>query len=170
MKMIQHDRTPDVAIKLLLFFLLVLQRVAAQDATATQTVMLQVQELNKIDLVGGSLTLQINRIDDAARGPNPAVDVSTKLLWTSNGESRKIAVASDVTSSRFVLKIQAERLSPGSGVAKPEVTLSDNEPHDLILGVQRAAGSCTLKFTALANAAEGTGLESHLITYTITGC
>ncbi len=140
----------------------------SQDRTTTQVVMLQVREINKIDLVGGAVTLQLS--DASGDRIEDAVDASTKLLWTSNGDDRKIAVASNVTSPRFVLRIQAEQLSPGSGIAEPEVTLSDKAPHDLILGVHRTAGGCTLKFTAASGPEEGRGLESHLITYTITGC
>ena len=145
------------------------QHAYSQQATATQVVMLRVMELNKIDLVGGPLTLQINSINDNAAQPNPAIDASTKLLWTSNGDARKIAVGSDIASPRFILKIEAEKSSSGGGIAEPEVTLSDNAPHDLILGVQRSAGSCQLKFTAIADVKQGTGEESRLITYTITG-
>jgi hypothetical protein len=132
--------------------------------------MLQVRELNKIGLIGGPLTLRIGSLSEDALKPDVAVNASTKLLWTSNGDNRKIAVASNITSPRFILRIRAEQLSPGAGIAEPEVTLKDNEPRDLILEVRRSAGSCTLKFTAAADAEQGVGSESHLITYTITGC
>ena len=145
------------------------QSAFAQQATSTQVVTLRVMELNKIDLVGGPLTLQVNSINENAGQPNPAIDASTKLLWTSNGDARKIAVGSNITSPRFVLKIEAEKTGVGTGIAQPEVTLSNNAQHDLILGVQRSAGSCKLKFSAVADVAQGIGAESYLITYTITG-
>ena len=68
-----------------------------------------------------------------------------------------------------MLKIEAEKSGPGVGIAEPEVTLSDNAPHDLIVGVERSSGTCTLRFTAVANVEQGIGSEMHLITYTITG-
>ena len=169
MNRISSNSTSDIVVKVSFFILLAFQGVLAQNA-ATQTVMLQVRELNKIDLVGGALTLQIKNVGQDANSLDPAVDASTKLLWTTNGDSRKIDVASDATSGKFVLRIQAQQISPGAGTAEPEVTLSDNAPHDLILGVQRTAGSCTVRFTARSSAEQGTGSESHLITYTITGC
>ncbi len=141
----------------------------SQQATSTQVVTLRVMELNKIDLVGGPLTLQINSVNDNTVQPNPATDASTKLFWTSNGDARKIAVGSNVASPRFILRIEAAKSGSGAGIAEPEVTLSDNAPHDLILGVQRSAGSCKLTFTAVAEVEQGIGSESHLITYTITG-
>jgi hypothetical protein len=161
--------TLDIVIPLGLIGILSAQAVYSQQATSTQVVTLRVVELNKIDLVGGALTLQISNIDENAGQPNPAIDASTKLLWTSNGDARKIAVGSDVVSPRFILKIEAKKSGSGNGFAQPEVTLSDNSPHDLILGVQRSAGSCNLRFTAVATAEQGVGSESHLITYTITG-
>ena len=168
MKRTAFHRKPGLVIPLVAFTILAVQFARAQDRTTTQLVMLQVREINKIGLVGGAVTLQVG----SAGGDRlePSTDASTRLLWTSNGDNRKIAVASNVTSPRFVLRIQAEQINPGSGVAEPEVTLSDNEPHDLILGVRRTAGGCTLKFTAAAEPEEGIGSESHLITYTITGC
>jgi hypothetical protein len=159
----------DIVVGAAFYGILFSQSVYSQQTTSTQVVTLRVMELNKIDLVGGPLTLQINSINDNAGQPNPAIDASTKLLWTSNGDARKIAVGSDMTSPRFILKIKAEKSGSGAGIAQPEVTLSDNSPHDLILGVQRSAGSCNLRFKALASVEEGTGSESHLITYTITG-
>jgi hypothetical protein len=169
MKRILKNIALDIVIAVTLNGVLLWQSVYSQQVTSTQVVTLRVMELNKIDLVGGPLTLQINSINDNAGEPNPAVDASTKLLWTSNGDARKIAVGSDIASPRFILKIEAEKSGSGAGIAQPEVTLSDNSPHDLILGVQRSAGSCSLRFKALASAEEGTGSESHLITYTITG-
>jgi hypothetical protein len=153
----------------LLLALFVVPGAYGQKATSAQVIVLQVKQLNKINLIGGPLTLQINSVDDNATEPTPAVDASTKLLWTSNGDNGKIAVGSNITSPRFTLRIEAGAISPGAGIAEPEVTLSDNEPHNLILGVQRSAGSCTLKFTAIADVDQGVGSESRLITYTITG-
>jgi hypothetical protein len=161
--------TLDIVIALMLNATILWHTVYSQQETAAQVVTLRVMELNKISLVGGPLTLQINSINDNAGQPNPAIDASTKLLWTSNGDARKIAVGSDMASPRFILKIQAGKSGSGAGIAEPEITLSDNSPHDLILGVQRSAGSCDLTFTALASVQEGAGSETRLITYTITG-
>ena len=169
MKRILNNIALDIVIVIALHGAFLPQHAYSQQATSTQVVTLRVMELNKIDLVGGPLTLQVNSINDDAGEPNPAIDASTKLLWTSNGDARKIAVGTDIASPRFILKIEAEKSGSGTGVAEPEVTLSDNSPHDLILGVQRSAGSCKLKFTAMASVEEGVGSESHLITYTITG-
>ncbi len=159
----------SLAIVAAVMTVLLTQSALGQKASAVQVVALQVKELNKMDLVGGPLMLQISGVSDISNEPNPAADVSTKLVWTSNGERRKIAVGSNIASPRFVLKIEAEKSGAGGGVAQPEVTLSDNSPHDLIVGVGRSAGSCILKFTAMADVEQGAETETRLITYTITG-
>lgn len=168
MKASLHHRTLDIvvgiAILALGFFPL-----RAQESATRQVLILRVVELSKIDLVGGPLILRINAIDVNANEPNPAVDAKTKLLWTSNGDDSKITVGSNHVSSRFTLRLEAESISPGAGLAASEVMLKENQPQDLILGVRRSAGSCTLRFTAVANVEQGTGSESHLVTYTITG-
>ncbi len=169
MKRNPKNITLHIVIAVGLIATLFAQRSYSQQAASTQVVTLRVMELNKIGLVGGPLTLQISSIDENATQPNAAIDAGTTLLWTSNGDSRKIAVGSDLVSPRFILKIEAKKSGSGPGVAQPEVTLSDNSPHDLILGVQKSAGSCNLRFTALATTEQGVGSESHLITYTITG-
>lgn len=161
-------RTLDISL-IASLIALIAPGVQAQKSVASQVVTLRVMELSKVDLIGGPLNLQVNKINESAFQPEPATDARTKLLWTSNGENRKITVASNVTSSRFLLRIEAEGVTEGSGIPANGVTLANQDPHDLILSVRRSAGSCRLKFTAQANSEQGIGTESHLLTYTITG-
>lgn len=159
----------DIVFLMTLLVSLIAQPAYCQQTSSTQVVTLRVMELNKVDLVGGPLTLEISSVNDNTTQPSPSVDASTKLLWTSNGDARKIVVGSNIASPRFILKIEAQKSGSGPGIAEPELTLSDNEPHDLILGVERSAGSCQLRFTAIADAEQGIGTEARLITFTITG-
>ncbi|MGB2868906.1 MAG: hypothetical protein WBD36_10670 [Bacteroidota bacterium] len=138
----------------------------SQASQARQVLTLQVLELNKIDLSAGKrLRLTIDELSSQTA----VLSTSTKLVWTSNGESRKITVATNSTQPRYLLRVEPENVSVGSGVAASGVSFSDNSTHDLIVGVSKSAGSCTLKFMGIADVAEGPGTESHLITYTITG-
>ncbi len=164
-----HNGIRETAILIMVLGISAIQTSFGQKSAARQILTLQVMELNKLDLVGGPLTLQIVGLNEDAVQPSPVTDANTKLYWTSNGDTRKIAVASNITSPKFVLKIEAEKTGTGAWTPEPEVTLSDNAPHDLVVGVERSSGSCTLKVTALANVEAGTGSEQHLITYTITG-
>jgi hypothetical protein len=112
--------------------------------------------------------MTINSDDPSQPEPSPIINSSTKLVWTSNGDSRKITVASNNSSSRYSLRLAAEDVSAGAGLAASEVSFLDNATRDLIVGVTRSAGSCTLRFTGSAAVEQGTGIENHLITYTIT--
>ena len=139
-----------------------------QAAQATQVVTLQVLELNKIDLSSGnSLILTIASVEPNQGEPIPMSNSSTKLVWTSNGENRKITVASNNPNSRYALRVAAENVSAGAGSPVSEVSFFDNATRDLIVGVSKAAGSCTLRFTGSAAVEQGAGVENHLITYTI---
>jgi hypothetical protein len=158
-----------IALLTMILAMAVIRTALGQKSITRQIVTLQVMELNKLDLVGGPLKLEIGSINDGAVQPNPATDASTTLCWTSNGNTRKIAVGSNITSPKFILKIEAEDNRNGPWTMEPEITLSDNAPHDLVVGMERSSGSCTLKFTALASVEAGVGSEQHLITYTITG-
>ncbi|HEY6951753.1 MAG TPA: hypothetical protein VI758_05065 [Bacteroidota bacterium] len=140
----------------------------AQMSSATQILTLSVKELNAIDLVGGEIDLQINRVSETTNQPLPAENAGSRLLWTSNGENRKITVATNNTAARFSLRIIAKNVST-SGSSATEVILNGDAPKDLIRSVSRSSGSCTIKYIAAADVSEGTGTEHHLVTYTITG-
>ena len=141
----------------------------AQRASITQVLRLQVLELNTIDISGGPVSLKITEFNPVTESPSPALSGATKLVWTSNGESRKITVESDRSGARFDLRLSAQDITAGSGTSANEVVFADNSTHDLIVGVSRSAGSCTLQFTGAASLDKGVGSETHTITYTITG-
>ncbi len=138
----------------------------AQGESGRQSLMLNVNQLNKIGLTNPSVYLVID---------NPPVEgelivtsnADGALLWTTNGENRKITVTSSETSSRFVLKVLAENVSKSAGTAGPEVTLDDERDHNLIVGVTRTAGRCVLKLTAESSLAAGVASETRTLTYTI---
>jgi hypothetical protein len=140
----------------------------AQGSSAQQGLILRVMELNKLGLIGGSLKLTIDKIHANQFAPAPAVNANTTLLWTSNGENKKITVASSNNNPRYALRVAPQEMSPGAGVAAPEVSFSDNKNHDFIVGLNRAAGKCVIQFTAATELAKGIGSDTHVITFTIT--
>ncbi|HTP79085.1 MAG TPA: hypothetical protein VMM57_01635 [Bacteroidota bacterium] len=157
------------ALQTLLIFAAGSATLFAQRASVTQVIRLQVLELNTIDISGGPVTLKITDFDPETSNPSPAMSGATRLVWTSNGENRKITAESDRSGSKFDLRLSAQDVSSGSGVSSSDVVFSDNSTHDLIVGVSRSAGSCTLQFTGAATLEKGVGSETHTITYTITG-
>jgi len=140
----------------------------AQGSSTQQSLILRVMELNKIGLIGGSLKLTIDKLHAELFAPAPVVNANTTLLWTSNGENKKITVASNNNNSRYALRVAPQEMSPGAGVAAPEVSFSDNKNHDFIVGVNRSAGKCVIKFSAAADVAKGIGSDTHVVTFTIT--
>lgn len=143
--------------------------VYAQGSSTQQMLILRVMELNKLGLIGGSLKLTIDKVDATQFSPAPVVNANTTLLWTSNGENKKITVASNNKNPRYGLRVASQGISPGAGVASPEVSFSDTKNHDFIVSVNRSAGKCVVQFTAAADVAKGVGFDTHLITFTITG-
>lgn len=134
--------------------------------TDDNQVTVQVNAINEIALVGGNITLTIN---SATAGSNPDDDVDNTtcdLLWTTNETNKKITVVTDLGAPNFTLKLVAQNVTGGSAGA--EVTLSTTA-QDLVTAISETVGNCDLQFTASATAAQGTGSDVHIITYTITG-
>ncbi len=140
----------------------------AQGSSSQHSLILRVMELNKIGLIGGSLKLTIDKIHADQFAPTPAVNANTTLVWTSNGENKKITVASSNTHPKYALRAAPREMSPGAGKAASVVSFSDNKNHDFIVGVNRSAGKCVIQFTAAADVKQGIGIDTHLITFTIT--
>jgi hypothetical protein len=62
------------------------------------------------------------------------------------------------------LKIVA--VNPTAGNAAAEVTLTTTAS-DFLTNIGRSSGSCGLLYTAIALASQGTGTDSHTITFTV---
>ncbi|HLF19874.1 MAG TPA: hypothetical protein VI704_03705 [Bacteroidota bacterium] len=154
--------------KVLACLILVVASLQAQGSKTKQLLTLRVMELNKIDLVGGSVMLVINNVDPKDLHTLPSANAKTTLVWTSNGESKKITVATNGTSPKYSLRVAAENITPRSEVAASEVTFSDYSTHDLIVGVSKSSGRCVIRFTTVTSVEQGTGLDMHVITFTIT--
>ncbi|MGH2569283.1 MAG: hypothetical protein ACRDGA_13175 [Bacteroidota bacterium] len=93
-----------------------------------------------------------------------ATDQSSRLLWGVNSSGRKITAVSNLVTPKYTLKLVA--ISPTQGLATSEITLNA-VPKDLLLNVGRSTGSCSLRYTGMALASEGTGSDAHMITFTV---
>jgi hypothetical protein len=140
-----------------------------QGASTSQTLTLQVFETNMIDISQRSVTMVINQASLETGGPVEAVNEDGNLTWITNGDNKKITVASNNTTPRFLVKVHALDVTGSTGVAAPEITLTDNTTRDLVMGVTRSYGKCKVRFVASAKVSDGIGSETHVITYTITG-
>ena len=149
--------------KVLACLILAIGSLKAQ-GSINQVLTLQVMELNKIDLAAG---LAVNSVDPTDFAQLCATGAKTTLVWTSNGEDKKITVAIS-GAPRDGLRIIAEEISPAAGVTSAEVRISKNSTRDLIVGVTKSAGKCVIRFTATSIAGQGIGTDTNVITFTIT--
>jgi hypothetical protein len=143
--------------------------VAQQEANTSQILTLQVIETNRIDISQKSLTLVINQASLESGSPVEAVNEDGVLVWITNGENKKVTVASNNPSPRFLVKMRALDISGGSGTAASDAILNDNTTKDLISGISKSFGRCKIHMAASAKVSDGIGTETYTIAYTITG-
>ncbi len=140
-----------------------------QESSTSQTLTLQVFETNRIDVSQRAVTMVINQASLETGNPVEAVNEDGNLTWITNGDNKKITVASNNAAPRFLVKVHALDITGSTGIAAPEITLNDNTTRDLVVGVTRSFGKCKIRFVASAKVSDGIGTETHVITYTITG-
>jgi hypothetical protein len=133
--------------------------------TSTHTVTVNVQPVTVLQINVGIVNLNVSG-SSAIAGQNQmtVTDQTTTLLWGTNSSLKKITVNTSLASPLYTLKVLA--LSPTIGTAAPEVTLS-TVPADLLLNIGRSSGSCQLRYTGIVLASQGTGTDSHTITFTV---
>lgn len=151
--------------------LLTLSTAVAQEQanTTSQVLTLQVVETNRIDISQKSLTLVINQASLESGSPVEAVNEDGVLVWLTNGENKKVTVASNNPSPRFLVTMRAMDITGGSGTAAADAVLNDNTTKDLITGLSKSFGKSKVHLAASATVGNGVGTETYTITYTITG-
>ena len=137
----------------------------SQFGVSSHIITVQVQQITGVQVNVVSISLAITGANAVAgQDMMTTSDQSSTLLWGINGGTKKITVNTNVAAPLFALKIEA--LSPTQGTAAPEVTLS-TAPSDFLLNVGRSSGSCTLRYTGVALASQGTGTDAHTVTFTV---
>ena len=160
-------------LKTILSFALFLVCVGSPSAAFAQVygtdfhnVTVSVATVNILQISGGSvsLTLGAGAVTAGVDLMGPVTSSSTTLLWGFNSSLRKVTVATNLATQKYILKVLA--IAPTQGLASPEVTLS-TIPGDFLTNTGRSSGSCTLQYTGYALASAGTGTDSHTITFTV---
>ncbi len=151
----------------LLVFLLLFPSIAFAQVygTSNHRVTVIVQPVTVIQVNVGTINLNITGAN-AIAGQNQmsVTDQSCTLLWGTNSSLRKISINTNLVAPLFAVKVIA--LAPSFGTAAPELTLSTTA-QDLLLNIGRSSGSSNLRYTGIALASQGTGTDSHVITFTI---
>jgi predicted secreted Zn-dependent protease len=138
---------------------------AMAGTTDSHTVTVTVTTINELAITGGNLTLTINSATPGS-GLDDAEDSTTcDLGWTTNSGTKKITVATDLAEPSFTLKVTAANVSGGTSAG--QVTLSTTA-QNFVTGVSQVAGTCDLDYVASAEVTDGTGTDTHTVTYTLT--
>ena len=148
----------------LLLFLLG-QTVYGQFASGNHFVTVSVTPLSLLQLSGGTVNLDISGAQAVAGQDQMTVtNNATQLLWGTNSSAQKITAVSDLATPLFTLRVEAT--APTQGIPAGPVTLTATAG-DLLLNIGRSSGTCTIVYTSVILASQGTGTESHNITFTI---
>ncbi len=125
-----------------------------------------------VTILGGNVGLTISSAT-AGQQPNSVTNEICQLQWSTlvSDSTKKVTAQTSMGAPSFALSICAVNVSAGDGSAAGEVTLS-TAPLDFVLSIPAGIpasdpGSCTLRYTASATAADGTGTNMHTITFTI---
>lgn len=149
----------------LLTQLLASMAVSQTIGTGSHTVTVQILPVTDVRILGGGVNLTLTSANVVAGQDQMIVtDQTTQLQWATNSSAQKVTVSTDLAAPLFALKVLA--VNPTAGSASPEVTLHTT-PMNLIVGIGRSAGTCTLRYTGIAGASQGTGTDNHIVTFTV---
>lgn len=125
-----------------------------------------------VSVLNGDVDLPISSAP-AGQQPAAVTNEACQLQWTTlvADATKKITVQTSLATTSFTLTVSAVNVSAGDGTAAGQVTLSTTAA-DLIVSIPAGVlvsdpGNCTLHYRAAATAANGTGSDNHLITFTI---
>ena len=138
----------------------------SQRSVSNQVVTLEVLELNKVTVSNELLALESPGYGDTMPEAS-VVTAQTRLVWTSNGDFRKISVASKQASSSCIVRVNLQEMNGHIG-PKRELELKDASTHDFIRRLSRSAGSCGIRFSVYMSDPRGTQAHVHSMIYTVT--
>ena len=125
-----------------------------------------------VSILNGNVDLVVSTVS-AGSEPDSDIDQTTQLQWDNwpnSAPTKKIAVQTNLASPQFVLTAQAINITPSDGTSAGEVQLSTSAK-DFINSIPAKDSpdnaTCDLRYKATALAADGTGVDTHTITFTI---
>jgi hypothetical protein len=133
--------------------------------TATNTITVKVQAITVIQISAGIINLNISG-SNAIAGQDQMLttDQTSIFSWGINSSLKKVTVKTSLAAPKFTLQLVV--VNPTVGTAAAQVTLTTTA-NDLLINIGRSSGSCGLLYTAIALASQGTGTDSHTITFTV---
>lgn len=105
----------------------------------------------------------------AGSEPTPVINTGSSVRYSARAKIAKITVQTACPNQKFTLTVVATGVT--RGVAAPAVTLLDAMPAtDFITSIPTGWGGSvqpTLRYTASPTFAQGTGTDTHTVTYTL---
>ena len=133
--------------------------------TTTNRITVKVQTITIVQVIGSIVNLSVSGSNAiAGQDQMTTTDQTSTLAWGINSSLKKITVKTSLAAPKFTLQLVA--VNPTVGTAASQVTLSTTA-NDLLLNIGRSSGTCSLLYTAVALASQGTGTDSHTITFTV---
>lgn len=126
---------------------------------------------SSLSLSSGSVSLVINSTV-AGSEPDPDEDPSTSLDWSVQSGSNKVTVSTSSVGQQFSPTVEA--INVVAGTSTGTVTLTDGMAEtDFVVNIDgsspgKVEGSCDLRYRGTATASQGTGTDSHTVTFTLT--
>lgn len=133
--------------------------------TATNRITVKVQAITVLQIIGTIVNLNISGSNAlAGQDQMMTTDQTSTLAWGTNSSLKKITANTSLAAPKFTLQLVA--VNPTFGTAASQMTLSTTA-NDLLLNIGRSSGTCSLLYTAVALASQGTGTDAHTITFTV---
>lgn len=124
----------------------------------------------QISVRGGNPTLNVTTAV-AGSEPTPVVNTACTVRYSAQVKISKITVQTSCPNQKFPLRVFASSVPANRGVAAPEVVLQNGAPAaDFITSIPTGWSSnanATLRYTAAPLFSQGTGTDTHTVTYTI---
>lgn len=131
----------------------------------SHSVRVSVAPISLVSITSGTVSLGISSaVIVPGQDQITMTDQSSGLSWGINSANRKITVSTNLGAPLYQLRLAA--INPTRGTASAEFTVG-TVARDLITNVGRSTGSCTLRYTGVALASQGTGTDVHVITFTV---
>jgi hypothetical protein len=104
--------------------------------------------------------------------PSPVVSTSSRIVYSSGGgRPSKVTVMTSCPNQKFSLTVVAGAIPANGGTAAPAVSLVNGMlATDFITSIKKNSGpfTVTLQYTTTPLMSQGTGTDSHTVTYTVT--
>jgi hypothetical protein len=121
-----------------------------------------------ITILGGAQTLNVTTAV-AGADPTPVINTSSRLRYRAQAKVCRITVQTSCPSQKFTLTVLATGVV--RGVAAPAVTLQNGvAATNFITSIPTGwsgTTTITLRYTASPLFSQGTGTDTHTVTYTI---